>query len=127
VRRGLIVPAALGAACLGLATASGAAIELPPGAGGVPDLGAITCKLYSAMYVKGQTGTRQSTLYWTEGLVYARTGRTLEAFLATLPGGTRWTFETLTGHVVDYCRANPTATVASAVEDLWKKLSPSAG
>ena len=102
--------------------APAAPIALHPGMGGVPNLGAIRCAMYNEIYPNGPTGLRQATLYWTDGYVYARTGKTLDDFLAGRPGANRWTFDTLTGHVVEFCRAHPDMQVSAAVDDLWTKL-----
>jgi hypothetical protein len=101
-------------------------IQLRPGMGGVPDLGAMRCGAYSKMHSKGQSGTRQATLYWFEGLVWARSGKTLDAFLASVPGGAAWNFETLTSHVLAWCEAHPSAQVTGALDDLWQRIAHAA-
>ncbi len=102
--------------------ASGAPLALRPGMGGVADFGAIRCETLTVMYPAGPNGVRQAVLYWTEGYVYARTGQTMDAFLARRPHEVPWDFERLTGHVVAFCAAQPDALVAMAVEDLWVRL-----
>jgi hypothetical protein len=72
---------AVGVANMALA----APLALRPGMGGVPDLGAIRCETFNAMYPAGPNGLRQAILYWMEGYVYARTGKTMDEFLAS-PG-----------------------------------------
>lgn len=100
-------------------------LSLRPGMGGVPDLGAVRCETFNDMYPAGPSGLRQAILYWTEGYVYARTGKTMDELLESLEErGARWNFETLTGHVVEFCRANPEAPVPDAVADLWGLLDP---
>jgi hypothetical protein len=120
-RRGRLALAALLAALAGPAVAGH--LDLRPGMGGVGDVGAMSCQAFGIMHAKGQSGSRQAVLYWTEGLVFARSGKGLEAYLSGLPdGGARWNFESLTGHVVDWCAAHPQAPVSAAVEDLWQAL-----
>jgi hypothetical protein len=103
-------------------------LEMRPGMGGVGDIGAMSCQAFSVMHSKGQSGSRQAVLYWTEGLVFARTGKSMDSFLAGLPdGGAAWNFESLTGHVVDWCEAHPEAPVNAAVEDLWRALGGAPG
>jgi hypothetical protein len=110
-----------GAILLGAAAAQGE-IRLREGMGGVADIGATRCDYYAYIHPNGPTGFNQSVLYWLEGYVHARTGRHLDAFLAGVPDGDRWTFDRIGQHVLDYCTANPGATVADGVVDLWKRL-----
>jgi hypothetical protein len=112
------------AAVLALSAATAGKLALKPGMGGVPDLGAIQCKTFNAMYPSGPTGLRQSILYYTEGYVYARTGKTMDDFLASVPRPEQWNFETLTGEIVSFCLANPEVPVPIAVADLLGRLSP---
>lgn len=114
--------AALLATTLLAVPAVAAPLALHPGMGGVANLGAIRCATYNDMYPAGPTGLRQATLYWTDGYVYARTGHTLDEFLAGRTDADAWTFDTLTGHVVDYCSTHPDRPVSAAVDDLWAKL-----
>lgn len=104
------------------APALAAPLALHPGMGGVPNLGAIRCSTYNDIYPNGPAGLRQATLYFTDGYVYARTGRTLDDFLAGRSDADAWNFDTLTGHVVDFCVAHPELQVSAAVDDLWKQL-----
>ena len=117
VKKGLLVAAAL----LAGATAQ-AGVELREGMGGVADLGATRCDFYAYIHPNGPTGFNQAVLYWLEGYVHARTGKNLDAFLAGVPGGDRWTFDGIGQHVLDYCTANPKATVADGVLDLWQRI-----
>jgi len=100
-----------------------APLALRPGMGGVPDLGAIRCETFNEMYPAGPNGLRQAILYWTEGYVYAQTGKTMDEFLAS-PGMDIWDFGTLTDHIVEFCKAQPEAPVPLAVKDLWTRMSP---
>lgn len=99
-----------------------APLALYPGMGGVPDLGAIRCATFNDMYPNGPNGLRQAILYWTEGYVYAQTGKTIDEVLAS-PGMGTWNFETLTDHIVEFCRAQPDAPVPLAVIDLWDRIN----
>lgn len=99
-----------------------APLALYPGMGGVPDMGAIRCETFNAMYPNGPNGLRQAILYWTEGYVYAQTGKTLDEVLAS-PGIGTWNFTTLTDHIVEFCRAQPDVPVPLAVIDLWGRIN----
>ena len=115
-----------GAAAALLAVASGVAAEplrLREGMGGVADLGATRCDYYAYVHPNGPSGFDQAVLYWLEGYVHARTGKTIDAFLAGVPDGARWTFDGIGQHVLDYCAANPEATVAEAIGDLWQRMT----
>lgn len=90
--------------------------------GGVADIGATKCDYYAYIHPNGPTGFNQSVLYWFEGYVHARSGKTIDVWLAAVPGGDQWTFDRIGGYVLDYCTANPAATVADAVGDLWKRI-----
>jgi hypothetical protein len=90
--------------------------------GGVADIGATRCDYYAYIHPNGPTGFNQSVLYWLEGYVHARTGKSLNDFLAGVPDGGRWTFDSIGQHVLDYCTANPRATVADGVVDLWTRM-----
>lgn len=96
-------------------------LRLRPGMGGVADPGAIDCAFFNTIYEAGPTGFRQTVLYWTEGYVLGKSGLTMDAALAQAKGGP-WTFDTLTDHVVDFCRKNPGSGMPAAVEDLWRTL-----
>lgn len=113
--------AALLLAATGTLAAAGP-LTLKPGMTGVPDLGAIRCATYNAMYPNGPNGLRQATLYWTEGYLYARTGLSLDEFLSGRPDGADWTFESLTDHVLAFCETHAEDRVRAAVDDLWTRL-----
>lgn len=117
--------ALLAAAALLALGAAGAAepFRLRPGMGGLADPGAVTCGYLNGLYEGGPTGFRQMLLYWTEGYFFAKSGQTLDQVLATAPGGP-WTFDSLTGRLVEFCAANPGAPVPAAAEDLWRTLQP---
>lgn len=98
-------------------------IRLHEGMGGVADLGATRCDYYLYIHPNGPNGFNQAVLYWLEGYVHARTGKTIDAFLVGVPGGGRWTLDRIGEHVLDYCTANPEATVADAIGDLWQRMT----
>jgi hypothetical protein len=118
---------------LALATAaeneeSGATrLKLRPGMTGVPDLGAIYCETFNQMHPAGPTGMEQAVLTWAEGYFYGLSGKTIDEILAVQPAGsTQWNFNTLSGHIVAFCAAQPNASVPDAVADLWQRLQPMA-
>jgi hypothetical protein len=116
---------ALGILALCLATTTTAAdlIKLPAGMGGVSDIGAIPCSVFTQMIVVAPQGTRLSLLTWAAGYYAGTAGKTLSevAAAAGKPGQT-WDYERLTGHLVDYCAANPKAVTSEAVRDLGRTL-----
>jgi hypothetical protein len=91
--------------------------------GGLADPGAITCGYLNGLYEGGPTGFRQMLLYWTEGYIYAKSGKALDQALATAPGGP-WSFDSLTDRLVGFCNANPDAPVPAAADALWQALQP---
>jgi hypothetical protein len=102
-------------------------LALRPGMGGVPDLGAIRCETFTRILPEGPTGFRQAVLTWAAGYFYGQSGQTIDEVLAAVPAnGPDWTFDTLTGHVVAYCAANPGAPLPAAIQDLWTRLNPAA-
>lgn len=116
----------IGAAALCLAaTAAPAAdlLKLPKGMGGVSDIGAIPCSVFSQMIVVAPQGTRLSLLTWAAGYYTGVSGKTLSevATAASKPDAT-WDYERLTGQLVDYCAANPKAGTSEAVKDLGRTL-----
>lgn len=117
--------------CLALMSAdiaaAGEPLALRPGMGGVPDPGALECAYFNDLYPNAPTGFRQTLLYWTEGYIHGKSGRTIDEALAAAPPAAKpWTFDTLTDHLVDYCRANPEARIPAAADDLWQRLQPAA-
>ncbi len=98
-------------------------LKLPPGMGGVPDIGAIPCDVFNKMIVVGPLGTKRLLLTWAEGYYHAKTGKTInEIIQGAEKTGQSWDFDSLTGHFVDYCAANPEAPTAAAVSDLGEQL-----
>ncbi len=119
--RGTLAGAVLLAATM--AHAADPIVHLHPGMGGVADLGATKCDYYAYVHPNGPRGFDQAVLYWLEGFVHARTGQPIDAFLASVPGGQRWTFDAIGRHVLDWCTANPGNTVADGVTDLWNEIN----
>jgi len=95
-------------------------LQLPPGMGGVPDIGAIPCDVFNKMIVVGPLGTRRLLLTWAEGYYFAKSGKTIDEILEAADQS--WDFDSLTGHLVDYCAADPEALTSSAVIDLGERL-----
>ncbi len=101
-------------------------LTLRPGMTGVPDLGAIRCETFNHMYPNGPTGMEQAILTWAGGYFYGKTGLTIDEILARQsPESPDWDFDSLTGHIVEYCAAHPEAPVPSAIANLWQRLDPS--
>lgn len=91
-------------------------IELPPGMGGVPDIGAVPCSVFSNMLVIGQKGVRHSLLTWTEGYLFARTGKTLDEIILAAPEDARpYDFFGITDRFIEFCADNPEALTRDAV------------
>lgn len=102
-------------------------LRLPSGMGGVPDIGAIPCRVFSEMIVVGPLGTKRLLLTWAEGYYRAKSGKTIDEILEDANStGHAWNFDSLTGHLVDYCAADPEALTATAVADLGRRLFDSA-
>jgi hypothetical protein len=100
-------------------------LALRPGMGGVADPGTMSCEYFNTLYPNAPTGFRQTLLYWAEGYIYGKSGQSIDQALATAPPAAKpWTFDSLTDHLVGYCRTSPAATVPAAVDDLWQKLRP---
>jgi hypothetical protein len=98
-------------------------LVLPPGMGGVPDIGAIPCSVLTKMMVVGPLGTRHSLLTWTAGYLKALSGRSLQELVdAAGTAGRPWTYEQLGDDLVAYCAANPKAVTAEAASSLAGKL-----
>jgi len=95
-------------------------LQLPPGMGGVPDIGAIPCDVFNKMIVVGPLGTRRLLLTWAEGYYFAKSGKTIDEILEAADQS--WDFDSLTGHLVDYCAADPEALTSAAVIDLGEHL-----
>ncbi len=104
-----------------------AELTLRPGMTGVADLGAIRCATFNQMHPAGPTGMEQAVLTWAQGYFYGLSGQTMDEILAALPAsGKAWNFDTLTGHIVAFCAAQPDAGIPDAVANLWAQLKPAA-
>lgn len=119
----VLAPAALTGLSLAATPASADPVRLREGMGGVDDMGATKCDYYAYIHPNGPSGFDQAVLYWFQGYVHARTGKAINAFLAEVPDGSRWTFERIGRHVLDYCTANPGRTVADGILDLWARVT----
>jgi len=98
-------------------------LRLPNGMGGVADIGAIPCGVFSEMLVIGPLGTRLSLLTWADGFYYARTDKTMEEIVADArDAGESWDFYRLTDHLAEYCEKNPDAVTREAVISLESAL-----
>ena len=105
-------------------TAFSKELKLPSGMGGVPDIGAIPCEVFTNMLVIGPLGTRHSLLTWTEGYLYAKTERSMEEIVsAANAAGGKWDFETLTDHFVSFCDSNPDVPTREAAKALSDALA----
>lgn len=119
IRNLLLAGAAV--ACVALPAAA-APLKLPEGMGGVPDIGAIPCRVLTEMLVIGPKGTRLSLLTWAEGYYFAKTGKSLDEILEGRPADEQNDFFGLTDQLVDYCAANPDAITREAVVELGARL-----
>ena len=91
--------------------------------GGVPDIGAIPCEVFNNMMEIGPLGTKRLLLTWAQGYYFAKSGQTIDEIIEVAgKAGHTWDFDSLTGHLVDYCVADPEALTAVAVADLGDKL-----
>lgn len=112
-----------------LLASGGAAAEklvMPPGMGGVPDIGAIPCKVFNEMNRIAPLGTRHSLITWSAGYLKAVSGKPLQEVVnAADRTGPPWTYDRLAGDLVAYCAANPTAITGDAVSTVAKTLGAS--
>jgi len=99
-----------------------AQVSVRPGMMGVADIGVQDCATFSDMHYHGPAGMEHQVLTWVQGYVFARTGANIDALLAAIPDDNGWNFDTLTGVLVDYCKANPDAPVSEAAIALWTTL-----
>jgi len=117
------IAAALAGLALSTVHAVAAPLKLPQGMGGVPDIGAIPCEVFSNMLVVGSKGTRLSLLTWAEGYYFAKSGKSLDEILvAETNAAENYDFQSLTDHFVAYCAANPEAVTREAVVSLGDEL-----
>jgi hypothetical protein len=114
------------AACVLLLAAGGASAEklvMPDGMGGVPDIGAIPCGVYSEMVRISPLGSRHSLITWSAGYLQAVTGKPLQEVVnAADRTGSPWTYQRLGDELTDFCKANPKVITRDAVATLATKL-----
>ncbi|HJP39956.1 MAG TPA: hypothetical protein QF499_12645 [Gammaproteobacteria bacterium] len=105
------------------ATAAADKLKLPPGMGGVPDIGTIPCEVFNEMIVIGPLGTKRLLLTWAEGFYQAKSGKSIDELLDIAnESGQSWDFDSLTGHFAEFCAANPDLLTVAAVVDLGAHL-----
>jgi hypothetical protein len=117
-----LVAMLLGSSIINNALAEGQ-LKLRPGMGGVADIGASDCALFTEMHYNGPTGMQHHVLTWVQGYVFAKTGANIDAILVKLPENNGWDFDSLSSVFVDYCKENPEAKVSEAAIALWTTLS----
>ena len=103
--------------------ASAEKLKLPAGMGGVADIGATSCDVFNKMMVIGPLGTKRLLLTWAQGYYHAKSGKTINEIIeAAEKAGQAWDFDSLTGHLVDYCAADPDALTSAAVINFGEQL-----
>jgi len=108
---------------LAAGSASAEKLIMPPGMGGVPDIGAIPCAVYNDMMRIGPLGTRHSLITWSAGYLLAVTGKPLqEAVNAADRTGPPWTYARLGDELTGYCADNPEAMTRDAVKEVAARL-----
>jgi hypothetical protein len=114
------------AALVLLLAAGGASAEkllMPKGMGGVPDIGAIPCKVYSEMVRISPLGSRHSLITWSAGYLQAVTGKPLQEIVnAADRTGPPWTYNRLGDELTAFCKANPEALTRDAVLSIARAL-----
>ena len=109
-----------------LLAAGGASAEklvMPKGMGGVPDIGAIPCEVYSEMVRIAPLGTRHSLITWSAGYLQAVTAKPLQEVVnAADRTGPAWTYDRLGDELTAFCKANPKALTRDAVLSLARSL-----
>jgi hypothetical protein len=109
-----------------LLAAGGASAEklvMPKGMGGVPDIGAIPCEVYSEMVRIAPLGSRHSLITWSAGYLQAVTGKPLQEVVnAADRTGPPWTYDRLGDEFTAFCKANPKALTRDAVISVARSL-----
>ena len=109
-----------------LLAAGGASAEklvMPKGMGGVPDIGAIPCEVYSEMVRIAPLGSRHSLITWSAGYLQAVTGQPLQEVVnAADRTGPPWTYDRLGDELTAYCKSNPKALTRDAVISVARSL-----
>ena len=114
-----------------LLAAGGASAEkllMPDGMGGVPDIGAIPCKVFTDMIRVAPLGSRHSLITWSAGYLQAVTGRPLQEVVnAADRTGPPWTYDRLGNELAAWCRENPDAVTRDAVASVARSLAATTG
>lgn len=98
-------------------------LEMPRGMGGVPDIGAIPCKVFSEMVRISPLGSRHSLITWAAGYLQAARGKSLQELVDATDGkGSPWTYQRLGDELTTFCKANPEALTRDAVESIAQAL-----
>lgn len=109
-----------------LIAAGGASAEklvMPNGMGGVPDIGAIPCEVYSEMVRIAPLGSRHSLITWSAGYLQAVTGKPLQEVVnAADRTGPAWTYQRLGDELTAFCTANPRLITREAVLNVARAL-----
>ena len=109
-----------------LLSAGGASAEklvMPKGMGGVPDIGAIPCEVYSEMVRIAPLGSRHSLITWSAGYLQAVTGKPLQEVVnAADRTGPAWTYARLGDELTAFCKSNPKALTRDAVLSVARAL-----
>jgi hypothetical protein len=120
-RRHPLLPAL--ALLLAAGTASAEKLVMPDGMGGVPDIGAIPCKVFTDMIRVAPLGTRHSLITWSAGYLQAVTGKPLQEVVnAADRAGPPWTYDRLGNELAAWCKGNPDAVTRDAVAGLAGQL-----
>lgn len=117
---------------LALVLASGGAsaekLVMPPGMGGVPDIGAIPCKVFTDMTRVAPLGARHSLITWSAGYLQAVTGKPLQVVVnAADRTGPPWTYDRLGNELAAWCKENPDAVTRDAVLSVARSLATTTG
>jgi hypothetical protein len=108
--------------------ASAGKLVMPPGMGGVPDIGAIPCKVFTDMIRVAPVGTRHSLITWSAGYLQAVTGKPLQEVVnAADRTGAPWTYDRLGNELAAWCKENPDAVTRDAVVSVAGSLAATTG
>jgi hypothetical protein len=114
-----------------LLAAGGASAEklvMPQGMGGVPDIGAVPCKVFTDMLRVAPLGTRHSLITWSAGYLQAVTGKPLQVVVnAADRTGPPWTYDRLGNELAAWCKGNPDAVTRDAVLSVARSLAATTG
>jgi hypothetical protein len=108
---------------LAAGSASAEKLVMPKGMGGVPDIGAIPCEVYSEMVRVAPLGSRHSLITWSAGYLQAVADKPLQEVVnAADRTGPAWTYERLGDELTAFCKANPKAPTRDAVRSVARAL-----